>query len=269
MIDLGLVLECLALGATAGFLAGLLGVGGGMMMVPFLTMILTRRGVTPDAAVKIAIATSMATILFTSISSLNAHRRLGTIRWDAVRGFAPGILVGGLIGGLGIFAALRGRALAGFFAAFVGWSAWRMLRGGAPAARRELPGFAGMAGVGAAIGGLSGLVGAGGAFMSVPFMVWCNVPMHRAVGTSAALGFPIALANTLAYVIAGWHEPSPLPGVVGYLYLPALAVISLASVSTAPLGARTSRALDVRQLRRVFAVLLFALAGYMAWRAAA
>jgi uncharacterized membrane protein YfcA len=121
--------------------------------------------------------------------------------------------------------------------------------------------------VGALIGFLSALVGAGGAFLSVPFMTWCNVPPRHAVGTSAALGFPIALASTAGYVVAGWGLPPALPGAVGYLYLPALAIVSLASVSLAPLGASTAQRMEVATLKRVFAVLMLALAASMLHRA--
>ena len=262
-----LVAELLALGIVSGFLAGLLGVGGGMMMVPFLTLILSHRGVEPGLAVKMAIATSMATILFTSLSSVRAHHRLGTVRWDLLRGMAPGILLGGLAGGAGVFALFHGRGLALFFAVFIGFSAVQMLRDKRPAPSRQMPGVLGQSAVGGGIGFLSGLVGAGGAFMSVPFMTWCNVPIRQAVGTSAALGFPIALANTLGYVIGGWRLPPALPGAFGYLYLPALVIIALASVTMAPLGARTAHRADVKKLKRLFATLLLGLASYMFYRA--
>jgi len=130
-----------------------------------------------------------------------------------------------------------------------------------------MPGVLGQSAVGGGIGFLSGLVGAGGAFMSVPFMTWCNVPIRQAVGTSAALGFPIALANTLGYVIGGWRLPPALPGAFGYLYLPALVIIALASVTMAPLGARTAHRADVKKLKRLFATLLLGLASYMFYRA--
>lgn len=258
-----LIAELLALGIGAGFLAGLLGIGGGMLMVPFLTLIIAARGVEPALAVKMAVATSMATILFTSLSSLREHHRLGAVRWPLVRGLAPGIVVGGLIGGGGVFALLKGQGLALLFAGFVGFSALQMLRDRKPSPSRQMPGWAGQTGVGAGIGLISGLVGAGGAFISVPFMVWCNVPLRNAVGTSSALGFPIALAATAGYVLAGWSLPSALPGAFGYLYLPALAIIAAASVLMAPLGARTAHRIDVKSLRRVFALMLMALATTM------
>jgi uncharacterized membrane protein YfcA len=257
----------LALGCVAGFLAGLLGIGGGMLMVPFLTFILVQRGVADALAVKMGIATSMATIVFTSLSSLRAHHRRGAVRWDLVRGIAPGIMLGGLLAGAAAFALLKGQWLALLFAAFVGFSATQMLRGKAPKPTRVLPGRGGQAAAGGLIGFLSGLVGAGGAFVSVPFMTACNVPIHQAVATSAALGFPIAAANTVGYLIGGRALPSALPGAFGYLYLPALAVIAAASVLLAPLGARCAHAMDVGQLRRAFAFLLYALAAYMVAKA--
>ncbi len=258
--------ELLVLGLCSGFLAGLLGIGGGMLMVPFLTWMISQRGVSADMAVKMAIATSMATIMFTSISSVRAHHKRGAVRWDLVRGLAPGILLGGLTAGAGIFALLKGSWLALFFAAFVGFSAFQMLLDKKPKPSRQMPGTAGQVGAGAGIGLLSGLVGAGGGFVSVPFMTWCNVPMHNAVATSAALGFPIALANTIGYVIGGWNVPAALPGAFGYLFIPALLVIAAASVTMAPLGARAAHAMNVRQLKRAFAYLLFALAAYMLYK---
>lgn len=265
-LDPLLVGELLLLGAFAGFLAGLLGVGGGMVMVPFLTAILGHRGASPGMAVKMAIATSMATIMFTSLSSLRAHHRRGAVRWDLVRGLAPGIVLGGLLGGAGIFSLIKGAWLGFLFALFVGFSATQMLLDRKPAPGRSMPGTAGQAAVGGGIGLLSGLVGAGGAFVSVPFMAWCNVPIHNAVATSAALGFPIALANTAGYVIGGWSLPPELPGSSGYLYLPALLLISITSVLCAPLGARVAHATDTRPLKRVFALLLYALAASMVVR---
>lgn len=266
-VDPLLIAELLLLGTFTGFLAGLLGIGGGMLMVPFMTFLLSQRGVDASLSVKMAIATSMATILFTSLSSVRAHHRRGAVRWDLVRGLAPGIVVGGLAAGAGAFALLKGQWLALVFALFVGFSATQMLLDRKPRPSRQMPGPAGQAAAGGGIGFLSGLVGAGGGFVSVPFMTWCNVPIHNAVATSAALGFPIALAATAGYVIGGWSLPPALPGAFGFLYLPALVLIAMASVLMAPVGARAAHAMNVRQLKRVFALLLYALAAYMLWKA--
>ena len=261
-----LIAELAALGVSAGFLAGLLGIGGGMLMVPFLTIALSRRGVSPDLAVKMAIATSMATIVFTSISSVRAHHKRGAVRWDLARSLAPGIVLGGLIGSLGVFALLKGRTLAVLFAVFVGFSAIRMLQERRSVAVKALPGTAGLIGAGGVIGLVSGLVGAGGAFISVPFMTRRGIAIHSAVATSAALGFPIALANGIGYVIAGWSLPGLPGGSLGYVWLPALAVIAVCSVLTAPLGAKASHDLPIQNLKRIFSLFLFLLAGYMLWK---
>ena len=260
------VLEFLALGSVAGYLAGLLGIGGGMLLVPFMTMLYTAKGFPPDLIVKMAIATSLATICFTSLSSVRAHHARGAVRWSIVKMLAPGILLGTQVG-TQLAKAMPARAMALFFAVFVGFSALQMLRDRKPKPSRELPGSAGLLGVGGVIGAVSSLVGAGGGFISVPFMSWCNVPMHQAVATSAALGLPIALAGTLGYAVAGLGLENAPPGTLGYIYLPALACVAAASVFTAPVGARTAHRMDVKGLKRAFAGLLLVLAAYMLWKA--
>ena len=261
-----LIIELAVLGICTGFLAGLLGIGGGMVMVPFITILLSNRGVPADLAVKMAIATSMATIIFTSISSVRAHHKKGAVRWDLVKGLAPGIVLGSLLGSLGIFAVVKGSTLAVFFGGFVGFSATQMFLDKKPAPTRQVPGFAGQVGAGGLIGLLSGLVGAGGGFISVPFMTWCNVAIHNAVATSAALGFPIALANVTGYIVSGLSLTELPPYSFGYLWLPALGVIASCSVLMAPVGASAAHKLPVKKLKRVFAALLYALAFYMLYK---
>ena len=213
-----------------------------------------------------AIATSMATIVFTSISSVRAHHRTGAVRWDIVRGLAPGIVVGSLISSLGLFALLKGSSLAIFFGLFVGFSATQMFLDKKPKPSRQMPAASGQWFAGGLIGFLSGLVGAGGGFISVPFMAWCNVAMHNAVATSAALGFPIALANAAGYIVSGMNAQGLPPASFGYIWLPALTVIALCSVFMAPLGARVAHRLPVKQLKRIFASVLYLLAAYMFWK---
>lgn len=262
-----LALQLLALGGCVGFMAGLLGIGGGMLLVPFLTYLFRNQGVAEPLAFKMAIATSMATILFTSLSSVRAHHRRGAVRWDVVRSLAPGIVTAGLLAGSTLFAALHGKGLMFFFVAFLTFSATQMVLDRKPKPSRQMPGTAGRWAAGGVIGLLSGLVGAGGAFVSAPFMLWCNIPMAHVVGTAAALGFPIAAANVAGYVIGGLHLPPPLPGAVGYLHLPALAVIACASVLVAPVGVRVAHQLPTRELKRIFAVMLYGLAAVMTYRA--
>ena len=266
MLSIDLILQLLALGAAGGLMAGLLGVGGGMVLVPFITAILGARGVPLEISVKMGIATGMATIVFTSISSQRAHHLRGAVRWDLVRSIAPGILIGALLASLGVFSLLKGQWLAWIFGVFVAFSATQMMLGRQPKASRTMPGTGGRIAAGTGIGFLSGLVGAGGGFISVPLMTWCNVPMHLAVGTSAALGFPIALFNSIGYTISGWGLAQRPDYSLGYIWLPALLVLVSCSVLTAPLGARMAHALDVRPLKRIFALLLYALAAYMLYK---
>lgn len=254
MLDTILILELATLGLFGGFLAGLLGVGGGMMLVPFLTFFLSNQGMAADMSVKMAIATAMATIVFTSISSVRAHHQHGAVRWDMVKGIAPGIVIGGFITSLGLFTLLKGTALAIVFALFVGFSATQMFLDKKPKPTRQMPGIGGQIAAGSVIGCISGLVGAGGGFISVPFMVAHNIPMRNAVATSAALGLPIAIANTIGYLIGG------------YVWFAGLLVIACCSVLTAPLGAKAAHTLPVAQLKKVFAAMLYALASYMLWK---
>lgn len=258
-----LLVELALLGMGSGFLAGLLGIGGGMVMVPVLTLILSARGLPPELAVKMAIATSMAAILFTSVSSVLAHHRRGAVRWDIVRHLAPGIVLGSLISSVGAFALLKGSWLALFFGLFVSFSATQMFLDKKPRPSRTMPGAAGKFGAGSVIGFLSGLVGAGGGFVSVPFMTWCNVAVHNAVATSAALGFPIALANVTGYIVSGQNIGGRPAYSFGYVWLLGFVVVAGCSVLTAPWGARTAHTLPVKKLKRVFAGVLLLMASYM------
>jgi len=266
MLEPLLIVELALLGVGTGFLAGLLGIGGGMLMVPFITIIMSNRGVAPDLSVKMAIATSMATIIFTSISSVRAHHKRGAVRWDIVKRLAPGIVIGSIVGSLGVFALLKGSYLAIFFGLFVSFSATQMFLDKKPKPTRQMPGTAGQFAAGGFIGFLSGLVGAGGGFISVPFMTWCNVAIHSAVATSAALGFPIAVANVLGYVVSGQSVQDLPANSFGYIWLPALLVIAVCSFLTAPLGAKAAHSLPVGKLKRVFASILYVLAAYMLYK---
>ena len=279
LLDPTLVVELLILGLCTGFLAGLLGIGGGMLMVPFITFILTSKGFPTEHIVKMAVATSLATICFTSLSSVWAHHKRGAVLWPVALTLAPGILVGSALGAQ-LAVALPSKALSLLFAVFVAFSATQMFLNRKPKPSRVLPGKFGMFSVGGLIGLLASIVGAGGAFISVPFMTWSNVKIHNAVATSAALGFPIAFAGTLGYVWAGWNLPtmqSTLPGTtlagspalaenlvgnLGYLYLPGLIIIAIASMCTAPLGAKTAHRIDIAPLKKVFAGVLYVLAAY-------
>ncbi|MBK9701950.1 MAG: sulfite exporter TauE/SafE family protein [Betaproteobacteria bacterium] len=265
-IDPLLIVGFVALGCVVGFLAGLLGIGGGMTMVPILTIIFTRIAFPAAHVVHMAVATSTATIIFTAISSAREHHRHGAVLWPVVAGLAPGIIAGSLFGPQ-VVRGMSTSALALFFGVVVAFSATQMLLDKKPKPSRELPGKLGMFGVGGAIGLVSSMVGAGGGFMSVPFMAWCNVRIHNAVATSAALGLPIAIAGTVGFVIAGLGAQDMPRYSLGYIYLPALVSIVAASMLTAPIGARTAHRWPVKKLKRAFALLLYVLAAYMLWKA--
>jgi len=256
----------IALGCAVGFLAGLLGVGGATMMIPVLTIVFVRLHFPPEHLIHIAIATSMATILFTSLSSARAHHRRGAVLWPVVWALAPGILIGSFLAPQ-LVAHMSAKLLATVFAVFAGGFAVQMSLELKPKATRSLPGKLGLFSVGTLIGVLSSLVGAGGAFVSVPFMTMCNVRIHNAVGTSAALGFPIAAAGTAGFVVAGLRQQGLPAHTLGYVYLPALGAIVVASMLTAPLGVRLAHSWPVAKLRRAFAALLVLLAAYMLWQA--
>jgi uncharacterized membrane protein YfcA len=254
----------LAVGAVAGVLAGLLGIGGGLVIVPMLVFCFTWQGLDPAILMHLALGTSMASIIFTSVSSFRAHHQRGAVRWDVVRRIVVGILVGTFLGAC-VAARLSTNFLKGFFVLFLYYVALQMLTGKKPKPSRRLPGAAGMFGVGNVIGAVSSLVGIGGGTLSVPFMVWCNIPVHHAIGTSAAIGFPIAIAGTIGYIVNGLAATRPAPAMLGYINLPALAGIVVASVLTAPLGVRLAHSLPVDRLKRIFAFLLLAVATRMLW----
>lgn len=265
-MDLTLIAAFLALGTVVGFLAGLLGIGGGMTMVPLLTFVFTRQGLPPEHVVHIAIATATATILFTSTASVREHQRHRAILWHVVAGLAPGLVVGSVLGPL-LIGTMSTPVLSGFFGAFVAAAATNILIDRQPKPTHKLPGRGGLIAVGTVISVIASMVGAGGAFMSVPFMAACNVPMRNCVATSAAIGLPVAATATAGFVIAGLRETGMPPHTIGYVHWPALLVIVAASIFSAPAGARAAHRWPVKTLKRVFAIVLYALAAYMLWKA--
>lgn len=260
-IDWSILAAYLGIGALVGFLAGMLGIGGGATMVPILVLLFEAQGFPREHLVHIAVGSAMATILFTSVSSVRAHAKRGSVRWDVAIAMTPGILIGGFIGAL-IASRISTFALGVFFACFVYCMSANLWFGGQAKPGRGVPGRWALAAVGAVISGLSSLVAIGGAAMTVPFLVWCRVPLVHAIGTSSAVGFPVAVAATIGYVWTGMAHSVPSPS-LGYVYLPATLTVACASVLTAPLGARAAHSLPTHVLRRVFAALLFTLATRM------
>ncbi len=258
-------LAYLALGAFAGLFAGLLGIGGGVVMVPVLASIFAAQGGFPPGEVlHMALGTSMAAIIFTASASLRAHHAHGAVLWRVVAKITPGVLLGTGVGAM-VAARIPAVPLAIFFAVFVSLVALQMALNLKPKAERDLPGTPGILSVGFGIGVLSALVAIGGGSMTVPFLTWCNVRVQRAIGTSAAVGLPMALGGTAGYIFNGWHHPGLPAGSIGYVYLPGLAVLVLSSMVMAPRGARMAHRMPVETLRKIFAGLLVVLAAKLVW----
>ncbi|BBD08837.1 sulfite exporter TauE/SafE family protein [Desulfovibrio ferrophilus] len=246
----------IAAGALAGVLAGLFGIGGGLVIVPILVYCFGIQGVHPDILMQVALGTSLACILFTSVSSARSHNKRGAVDWSTVKRIVLGILIGTYLGSV-LAAWLPSDFLKGFFVIFLYYVGAQMLLGKQPKASRDLPSALPMFGTGNFIGVVSSLVGIGGGTLSVPFLVWCNTPMHRAIGTASAIGFPIAVAGTLGFVINGLGVPNRPDMTLGFVYLPALVGIVGMGVLMAPVGVRLAHSLPVPKLKKAFAVLLF------------
>lgn len=256
-------LAYLLLGTVVGFFAGLLGIGGGLIMVPVLAFIFGAQEFPADRILHLALGTTMATIVFTSASSLRAHHAHGAVNWQVVRYITPGIIVGTL-GGATLVNALPSRILSIIFVAFIYFAATQMLLKITPKPSRDLPGRAGMLGAGAVIGAISSFVAIGGGVLTVPFLSWCNVKLQHAIGTAAAVGFPIAVAGAIGYIATGLAQAQTLPDhSLGYVYLPALGWTVLATMLTAPFGAKVTHIVQTHTLRRIFVVLLYLLATRM------
>src|SRR5688572_5755157 len=249
----------LGIGLAVGFFAGLLGIGGGAVMVPMLVFVFTAQGLPAEHVMHLALGTSMATIVFTSLSSMRAHHAHGAVDWRIARALAPGLLAGSF--GAALLAGwLPTRPLAMLFTALVFIVGTQLLLDLKPRNTRELPGTTGLFAAGAVIGGVSSLAAAGGAFLAIPLLAWCNVPLRRAIGTASATGLPIAAAGSAGYIVQGWRVPGLPEASLGYVYLPALGLVVATSMLVAPFGARLAHRLPVKRLRMVFALMFYALA---------
>jgi uncharacterized membrane protein YfcA len=254
----------LLMGLFVGFFAGLLGIGGGLILVTLMVYLFTLQGFPADRLLHLALGTSITSIVFTSISSLRAHHKHGAVRWDILRTAVPGLVVGTLLGTV-VADLLKSKYLAIFFVIFVYYSAVQMFANVKPKPTRQLPGKAGMTVVAVIVGIVSSLVGVGGGVMTIPLMSLCNVPMRQAIGTSAALGLPIAIAGAVGFIATGLGKDH-LPALsLGYVYLPALVGIVIGTFVTVPWGARMAHSMPVTRLKRIFAVILFILATRMLW----
>jgi uncharacterized membrane protein YfcA len=263
MPELQWIAYYLVLGLFVGYFSGLLGIGGGLIMVPVLSFLFEAQNIPARNILHLALGTSMATILFTSISSTWQHHSHKAVNWDAVRFITPGILLGTAVGAL-IVGYVATFYLAVFFVLFVYFAATQMLVGFKPHATRDYPTRTEVTIAGMVIGGISSIVSIGGGVLSVPYLLWHKQPLRHAIATSAALGFPIAFGGTLGYIATGYYRGEGLPAYsLGYVYLPALLWLVMGTILTAPLGAKATHRMPVDLLRKIFALFLFVLATKM------
>lgn len=255
MLELEWILSFLILGSFVGFMAGLLGIGGGGIMVPILTSIFLLQGVAVDNVVHLALGTSMASMVVTSYSSLRAHNSRGAVIWKVVKGMAMGILLGTFLATF-LASYLSSLSLAIFFVFFMAFVSFQMFLNKQPNPSRSLAGSAGLFAAGSGIGAISALVSIGGGSLTVPYLTWQNVELKKSIGTSAAIGLPISIAGTLGYLVNGWGHSSVEAYTLGFVNFPAVLLISVTSFFMAPLGARFAHKLPVPILKKIFAVLL-------------
>ena len=244
-----------ALGAFAGFMAGLLGVGGGLIIVPVLAWILHGQQINDALVMHIAIGTSLATIVVTSLSSIRAHNQRGTVLWPVVWQLTPGIAIGAWLGAA-VADLLSSVTLTKVFAVFALLVAVQIAFGAKPALHRGLPGTPGLLATGVVIGAVSSIVGIGGGSLTVPFLTWCNTSIRQSVATSAACGLPIALSGSVGFIATGLNATGLPAWSLGYIYGPALIGIATASMFSAPLGAKLAHTLPTGILKKVFSVFL-------------
>lgn len=252
----------LALGAFVGFFAGLLGIGGGAAMVPVLAFIYAAKGFDAAQVVHLALGTSMATILFTSVSSVHAHHSHGAVNWAAVKRMAPGIVVG-TFGGALLASVLDVRLLTVVFTLLIYYISAQMLFGKKPQLGAEPLSTAGLNLSAALIGVISSLTATGGAALVIAYLVKRGMRIHEAIGSAAAVGWPLAAAGTAGYMLTGWGKAGLPAYSFGYVYWPALVGIVIASMLLAPLGARLAHRTPGALLKKIFATVLFTLATKM------
>lgn len=247
---LTLLIGLLAIGLLAGYLAGFLGIGGGFVVVPALTWLFLQDPATAPWAIHMAVGTSLATMLVTSLSSILAHHKKRAIRWPLVRALAPGLLVGAMLGAV-IADFLEPELLIRVVGVFAVLAGLQLILGRKPKGEKPLPGQPAVGLVGLVIGAVSSLIGIGGGALTGPWQLWHGIRAQNAVATSAACGYPIAIAGSLSFLALGLGGELPR-GALGYIHLPSFAGIALASAVAAPLGAATVHRLPPNTVRRVF-----------------
>ncbi|WP_298135390.1 sulfite exporter TauE/SafE family protein [Acidiferrobacter sp.] len=251
------ILISMGLGLVTGLLTGMLGIGGGSVVVPALVYVFAKEHLPAGLAMKLAIGTSLANILFTSLAAISAQQKRRAIDWSVAAPLGAATLVGSLASGY-LAGLLPGLVLKEIFGVFLTAVGLQLFADWHPAAHWRLPSYPGLVGVGIGIGAMSALLGIGGGSLTVPFLTACNVDMRRAIAISATLGFPIALFGAMGLALSGQHRAGLPPGALGYIYLPALAGLTTVAMLVVPVGVYLAHNLPVAQLKRVFGVLLIA-----------
>lgn len=252
------VFAFILLGTFTGFMAGLLGVGGGGIMVPLLTAIFLAQGMSVDSVIHLALGTSMASIIVTSFSSMRAHHANAGVVWPIVQRMTPGVIVGTFLATF-VAAHTQSLYLAIFFVIFMAYLAVQMFLNKKPAPSHKPASSTELVAAGTGIGAISALMSVGGGGMTVPYLTWRNVEVKKAIGTSATMGFPISIAGTIGYLINGDANTATIAHTIGYVYWPAVSIMSLFSFFTAPIGARLAYRLPTATLKKLFGVLLIIL----------
>lgn len=260
-MDISMFLPLVLVGCVAGFMAGLLGVGGGLIIVPVFVWWMNSHGLGGVYTQHVAVGSSLAIMVCTSFSSVVAQQKQGSVRWDIFKKLGPAIVVGTLLGAQ-VAAYIPGRQLQWFFVVFVFMVGIKTFLGRKTGGSRELPGWLGSGLVGSIIGVVSSWIGIGGSTMTIPFMTWCKVPIRQAIGTSSLLGWPIAFFGALGYMVSGQGEVN-LPGMVGFVYFPGVIAVALTTVLFAPLGVKVAHRISPKQLKIIFSLLLIAVSGQM------
>ncbi len=271
----------LIIGALAGFAAGLFGVGGGTIIVPLLFIVFTQMGYSPDNIMHLALGTSLATIIVTSISSLMAHNKKGAVMWPVFKNLAPGLAIGCFLGA-GIAGQISGLYLQLIVGVFLLWVAYKMFFGGKKKiasqtdnvngaintgyAQTALPSKPKQLAAGGVIGVASAIFGIGGGSLTVPYLTRYNVVMQKAVGTSAACGLPIAISGALGYMVFGAQAQINVPNTIGFVHIYAFLGISIMSFFTAKVGAKVAHILSPQLLKRCFALLLTVVGFYFLYK---
>jgi uncharacterized membrane protein YfcA len=261
-------------GCAAGFCSGLLGIGGGLIVVPVLAMLFGMQHIADSLVMPMALGTSLTCIVFTSLAGIRAHHARHAVNWPLVRQMAPGLILGAALGGM-LSAHFSSTVLKLLFLAFAVVAATQMLLARPsspwspssslqpPRRKPSLPGATPLFAAGGAIAGIASLTGCGGATIAVPFMTHCAVPLRSAIGSASAFSLPVALAGAAVYMLNGWGKAGLPPLSLGFVHLPALLAITVGSALAVPLGAALSHRLPVAALKKCFAFMLYAVAGKM------